>query len=105
MTPEEISLLQKMYANCKAELDATVKINQELSAQVEKLTAYPASAPAPAKTDNSDSFFKVDGQTFGFKKPAIIHKGQKITPLEVMADESLQRELVSIKSGFIYHKN
>lgn len=102
MSPEDILLLQKLHTNCKAELYATIKINEELTAEIERLTRPQTVVARPGIDEKT---FKIDNRVFGFRMPAIIYKGQKISPFEVMADESLQHELVRIKSGFIYEKN
>lgn len=102
MSPEDISLLQKLYSNCRSELDATIKINQELTAEIERLTK-PKTVVIASIAD--EKTFTIDNKVYRFRMPAIMLKGQKITPLEVMADENLQRELVRKKSGFIQELN
>lgn len=84
------------------ELDTTVKINEELTRQIETTPINQVSVID--KSEVSKKTFKVEGETYGFKKLAVMYKGQKVGADEVLASKDLQAELVKIQSGLIYKK-
>lgn len=101
---DNIESLAAQLLTVKAELMLTLEINQKLTEQIDQLSKSRQVPPAqvPIKANNSDSIFTLDGQAYGFKKPALNMDGRIITPAEVLASQELQKKLVTIKSGFIY---
>jgi hypothetical protein len=97
MTDEEIQALQN-------ELAAVYQHNAALQEEIEMILALgdvkqPRSAQSTQMMANAT--FTLDGKTYGFNFGAAVYKGQKITPLEIAADENLQRELISKSAGII----
>lgn len=90
--------MQAANAKIAGELKTTVKVNTELAKKIEQGPP----GVEKAKSAISNKKFKVGDQEFGFKKAAVMYNGNKITAVEVLASEQLQKDLVSIQSGMIY---
>jgi hypothetical protein len=98
-SPEE---LVKIVLDKQAELDLTVKINEELDGKVAELSKAVPPVVEKAKSDISDETFEFKKEKFGFKKARIYHKDNLITAAEVLANKELQADLVKIGSGMLY---
>jgi hypothetical protein len=97
----EVSRLKAELVAKENELAAVYQHNAALQEEIEKLTG-PAAATNPSgdlsyRTDG----FELDGEKFGFNYPQTRHKGRFISHLEIMAEETLQRLLISIGAGII----
>jgi hypothetical protein len=85
------------------ELDLTLKINEDLTLQIEELSnAAPAVRPSEPTSLVSKETFNVGKKKFGFKKIRMDFNGQIITAVEVLASKELQKNLAAIGSGMIY---
>ncbi len=100
--------LSTQFAEKESELQKTYQVNESLSLEIEKLTAVANSVnalPAPkGKIILSDYGFESGGKRYGFRYAAMTIGKQKITPVEVVADETLQKKLIDTNSGMIYVK-
>lgn len=102
----KVSDLTKQLAAKNAELDKVTEVNESLGLEIEKLTSKtPASAPIKAKklvlTDYS---FEYEGKTYAFRYPVQMFNKVRITPVEVVADASLQKQLIDAKNAMVYVK-
>lgn len=98
---QEVAALKKVLLEKENELAAVYQVNEALREEVEQLSKAGNIPLKPQASPLTAHRFTLDGETFGFKYPAVMYKGQKITPVEIMADENLQRELLGIKSGML----
>jgi histidinol phosphatase-like PHP family hydrolase len=97
---ENEELIEK-NKSLQQELDGTLEINAKLSSIIEE---QPAAAPQKkdlSKVTLSTSIFEVDGVKKTFALAKITHKGLVITADDVLASESLAKELVAMGSGMI----
>jgi hypothetical protein len=87
----------------KAEIATLIAVNEALTLQVEELSAKTPAEIAVAKVAFSKETFKVGGVKYGFNKtiPAVLFNGEKITAIDVLASEALQKELVDYGSSFV----
>lgn len=86
----------------QAELALVYKVNEELRAEIEALTRGGAKGNGkPPEGVHHQHRFKFDGEEYGFNYPVIHHKGKKLTSLEIINDENLQRELVEKRAGIL----
>jgi hypothetical protein len=95
----EIECLKSERKETENELLSVYQVNEELKAEIEKATSgkQPTAGGQPFQTQS----FELDGEKYGFQFGATMYKGQKITPVEIMADENLQKELIAINAGII----
>jgi chromosome segregation ATPase len=111
---EEVASLENENASqlagltsLKEEVETVTSVNDELQAKIVELSEAKSfteaankiveqkSAKIPAET------FEVEGKKYKFISPVFMHKKQRITAENALADSSLLAELVSIKSGSI----
>lgn len=86
----------------KNELAAVYKVNEELRSEIEALTAGGAKKNGTPPVGNMKQYtFMYEEQQYGFNYPAIMHKGQRLTPVEICTDENLQAELVQKNAGIL----
>ena len=86
----------------KQDLADALDLNKIHEAAIETLSTLPK-AIVETVLDKALSFVQ-EGVEYIFSLPAILHKGVRITPIEVMADKGLQGELIKIGSGMITAK-
>ncbi len=96
---DDLLTLRQELADAKAELAITLRVNEELQAEVRRLSKYEPQQKPPAKM--SASTFDHAGSTFGFVYTQIRYKGELVTHEMVMASQHLQAELVALGSGMI----
>lgn len=82
------------------ELEATLKINEELVAEIEDLKQHQP-PPTPTVVSAKGLSFTHNKVQYGFNFPRINLGGKNITAEEICTDEALQAKLVAIKSGMI----
>jgi hypothetical protein len=108
-----IESLQKELEATRQENEQLAGVNTQLTKQVEDLsknttTASTTTASTTTTGSISSQTFTVNGVTYGFALPAVMHlvggSLQKITAVEVLASKDLQAEMVSLGSGFIVKK-
>ncbi len=96
----EIESIKSEQADKDAELSAVYQVNEELKAEIEKFSANgipPKAQSLPFQTES----FELDGEKYGFNFGATMFKGQKITPVEIIADKELQAALINMNAGII----
>jgi hypothetical protein len=94
--------LTRLHKQAETELATTVKINEELTRQIE---AGPTASGVEDKSEGiSTKSFKVGEDTYTFRKKHVLYEGNKIGAAEVLASTDLQKELVKIQSGLIVKK-
>ena len=95
----EIADLKQQLSAKAEELEKTLELNESLNAIIESEKELAAASTA---SKVSAKKFERDNVVYGFKRPAVFHKNKLITAEDVLASESLQDELIRIKSGLIY---
>lgn len=97
---KEIETLKQQVTDAKKELKGvskeladTVKVNIELSKNIEQLPKKEAKDKEPG--------FTIDGVKYGFVYKKTVFEGRNITHEDVIADKELQKRLVSKKIGMI----
>lgn len=105
----ELATSKTELAAANTELDTTkkdladaIKLNDSHVSTIEALSKGTPAVAATVATEKPT--FTNGGVEYGFALPAILHKGVRITPLEVCADVALQNELIKLKSGMIIPK-
>lgn len=83
----------------KMQLETLDAINKDLQKEIEKM--HIPSSPQINPSPISDETFERNGKVYGFAIPGMDHKGEIITADHVIASESLQDELIAMKSGMI----
>jgi len=94
--------MENHCANCeelKMQLEISDAINKELQREIEKMHVPSSQKINPSLI--SDETFERNGKVYGFAIPGMDHKGEIITADHVLASESLQDELIAMKSGMI----
>lgn len=91
----KVTAAEKALADTKEELALTVQVNQELTDTIEQL---------PKKESKQSPSFSVDGEEYEFVYDKTVIGGKAKTAADIIADESLQRDLVARKSGMIKKK-
>lgn len=96
---DEIKALQDELLGVKNELSGVYQHNAALQEEIEKLTSGKQSNGngQPYQTVT----FTLDGEQYGFNFSATNFKGNKISHVEIAADEALQRELIKIGAGIL----
>jgi hypothetical protein len=82
---------------------AILAVNEKLVLEIEKLsTQMPARNQHNTMGNLREFLFKHGEDTYGFNFANASYKGKQITPVEVCADEEIQKHLVEKKSGMIF---
>lgn len=99
----ELVQLRQQLADKDAELQLTLRVNEQLTAELQRLGQYDPQQQqrkaAPVTT--SAATFQYDGTTYGFAMVQVRYKGQVITYEQVLASDQLQADLVAMGSGMI----
>src|SRR5438045_4926276 len=99
---EEVISPEEQVKQLQNELAGVYQTNAALQEEIEKLSGgQPIASDSSLLAGFKTSSFELDGQKYGFNYPATKHKGQFITHLEIIAEEVLQRLLISIGAGII----
>jgi hypothetical protein len=97
---ENAELVEKSK-NLQLELDGALAVNQQLSTVIEDQPVVTTPKKDLSKVSLSTEVFEVDGVKKTFALAKMTYKGELITADEVLASESLAKELVAIGSGMI----
>lgn len=105
---QELADEKAAHATTKKELEDTIAANEDLSAEVAKLSEQVKNTPAaPVKRISKPTeTFEFEGKTYGFRYGKISIKLDGPTPVaitaaEVLASSELQAKLVAMNSGMI----
>lgn len=102
---EKFDALSKEHEEKVSELTGALEANKLLMKTMEDLAATPATAPAAAAdkkvADFSKLSFEKDGVKYGFNFAKITHKKIALSADEIAVDETLQDELIALKSGML----
>lgn len=95
-----VEQLQAEVDQLKTELDAALKVNEELTAELEKFK--PAEAPkAPDVKELLAKTFKYEKKSYGFNFPYANVDGSKVSTTDVCESKDLQQKLIEMGSGML----
>ncbi len=97
---QELVLRQEL-ADAKAELELTLKVNAELTKEVERLAPYDPLNQNKPVLKSSTATFTHQGIVYGFAFTQVRYKGRLITADDVLTDTRLQAELIASRSGML----
>lgn len=101
---EKIASLSADLTEKNTALEDALNINQDLTAEIEKLSAGDGSKKAETKVvaaDHNKLSFEHDGVTIGFNYPKTTLGKDKINAEQIAASPELQQKLIEMKHGIL----